>query len=373
MAIYNFSDQTELYAMNGNGKISFISDTLQSMFANSPYQSKKARDKRRKNLRVRLNKDIHNCVIIVCGGCYIGTKTEEYYKKYLSQINEIAELNSSKVLFLRGNGDNPSWFDGRTCGFENITFIEDYSVVLTQNNTCLCVGGGVSLERSWMKSRESMTKKQSYFPNEAPVFNKEAIDNIISEHTINSIVTNGSPSLIWPTNSIGNEWMEHDESLKKDISMERHVYDKIYMEFMDHNITLDSWVYTKYKSRYTSFCNDISFVSLGDGDISIVESNRVSKDSVDKIETTIDKIETTISVSNPWEGVRRAFNEMDYRWEIRHPDGGPDNLGIADVDEEVEADDRPELGNMEHYVNAVQGRPNGREGFFVEIPNAAWH
>ena len=289
MSTYNFSEKSELYVTNGNGNMGYILDVLQVCVMNNSGMSKKAQSRRRKSLGGRITSKIYNSVIVVCGGCYIGTKSEGYYSKYLTQINNLAKENNLKVLFLRGNGDDPSMFDGRTYDLENVAFIPDYSTVITQRHTCLCIGGGVSLERSWMKSKETMTNTKKYFENEAPVFKKDVLNRLVEEHKYNCVITNGSPSLAWPSMTIGEEWIEHDKTLEKDLAEERLVHDKVYVTLMEQKLKLDSWIYTKYNYRNSSTMNGIMFTSISKGDMEQVFSRVIlESETADTMSITFD-------------------------------------------------------------------------------------
>lgn len=78
--------------------------------------------------------------------------------KYLAGL--LSE-NNCDALMLRGNHDNPYLYDGRIV-YGTVTLMEDFTELLIGQKTALCVGGGISLDRSKRVPQKSY--KNDYHP-----------------------------------------------------------------------------------------------------------------------------------------------------------------------------------------------------------------
>ena len=78
-------------------------------------------------------------LIVVCGDCGFGFNKAQYYFDLLGKANELFATTNTHLLFVRGNHDDPSYFDGETINLSNIKAIPDYSIVITSKYNTLCV------------------------------------------------------------------------------------------------------------------------------------------------------------------------------------------------------------------------------------------
>ena len=193
-----------------------------------------------------------NCVIIVAGDCGFGFNKPQYYHDLFHKYNEIfAEVNTT-VLFVRGNHDDPTYFDGSVINYSHIKAIPDYSVVLTKNLSTLCVGGAISVDRFWRKQKEveinkykTNTQKKLYWDDEAFVYDEEKLMEILNNGIqINSVITHTAPSFAKPNemdSALG--WFKYDNNLKKDLITERKSLDNLHDFLLKHEQKLLFWVY----------------------------------------------------------------------------------------------------------------------------------
>lgn len=193
-----------------------------------------------------------NCVIIVAGDCGFGFNKPQYYHDLFHKYNEIfAEVNTT-VLFVRGNHDDPTYFDGSVINYSHIKAIPDYSVVLTKNLSTLCVGGAISVDRFWRKQKEveinkykTNTQKKLYWYDEAVVYDEEKLMEILNNGIqINSVITHSAPSVAKQNekdSAIG--WFKYDNNLKKDLITERKNLDNLHDFLLKHEQKLLFWVY----------------------------------------------------------------------------------------------------------------------------------
>lgn len=228
----------------------------------------------------RLNDHFNNSIIIVSGDSYFGFRNVDYYEKKLININNLLVDINSHILFIRGNHDDPSYFNDKQFNLSNIKCVSDYSVIKTFNDNILCVGGAISLDRVWRIQQEQYIKRfndnlnKTYWENEKAIYNENLLNEIIKNGiNIDFIVTHSTPNFVESTNKEGlEEWIENDEALKEDIKEERNTFDKIYSYLLDNNIQLKGWYYSHF-NRYNTFTSkemipfmgiseDLSFHSL---------------------------------------------------------------------------------------------------------------
>ena len=103
--------------------------------------------------------DMSNSLVIVAGDCGFGFNKPNYYFDLLEKANQKLSEHNIHVLFIRGNHDDPSYFDDNTINYSNIKAISDYSIVQTSTHNILCIGGATSIDRTWRKQQEAIINK----------------------------------------------------------------------------------------------------------------------------------------------------------------------------------------------------------------------
>lgn len=220
------------------------------------------------------NKNYNDSVFIVAGDCGFGFNKYQYYIDVLTQMNELLKLNNSHIIFVRGNHDDPSYFNENKLEFSNIKLVADYSIIQTKNHCTLCVGGGISIDRVWRKTQESRLNKYSknkdkrlYWEDEAPVFDKDKLDEIISSGIkIDSVVTHSSPKNMYPQDKPNyKNWLKLDKNLKKDVDNERETLFNLYSFLLENKMDIKLWAYGHFHSQYLDSTKDkIQYLAMSD-------------------------------------------------------------------------------------------------------------
>lgn len=216
--------------------------------------------------------NIRDSVIIVAGDCGIGFEKKEYYKHVLNSFKKVLSDYNNILIFIRGNHDDPSYFDGVNINYKRFKAIPDYSILSFNGHNVLCVGGAISIDRKdrinddhegWMYHKSS---KKTYWFDEIPVYKPEILEKIKSSGIIiNTVVTHSAPSFAPLTDKDNIEkYIKQDSSLTKDIENERLTLTKLY----DHLVKQDkhpikTWIYGHFHQHKVSFSEeDIKFVML---------------------------------------------------------------------------------------------------------------
>lgn len=281
-----------------------------------------------------------NTVIIVSGNCGIGTKSMDYYENKFRHFNEDLKKNNCHVLFVRGNMDDPSFFEGDKFNFSNIKCLKDYTVVRFKNFDCLCVGGAFSLDRNWKIKQDKRLGKQTYWENEKVRYDEKAIDEIVNNFKISLVVTCTSPSFTYPSLNtfVNSKWVKEDKDTLQYIVEERQLMDKIYFKLFNKNGTKPYfWFYGKYGEGYNAVSNDISFISLARREIvsfsSMLSNNfgvEISDDMLMNGEITppsSKKTKTRLTVPHFLEG---GINFNDYFQQMADVEAVGDMMEVGD-------------------------------------------
>jgi len=220
--------------------------------------------------RVKKTPKMMNCgynltdTVVIVDGCNgFGERDLKYYHDKLEMLNKVLADNNTHVLFMRGN-DDPKYFEDALIDLSNIKTIQDYSVIKLSKFNCLCIGGCVSLDRTWRMEQEKRVGRKMYWENERMQYNEEDIDKILKEYNIACVVTASCPSFAYPgMNSFKHStWASKDKTVIKDITEERMIMDKIYNKIVENNKKPYIWTYSRFKNSNQNMINDILFQSL---------------------------------------------------------------------------------------------------------------
>lgn len=240
--------------------------------------------------------DYSNSVIIVAGDCGFGFNKHQYYVDTLKKINELMEINNTTLFFVRGNHDDPSYFNEDKLNFSNIICVKDYSVIITRNNTTLCVGGAISVDRLWRKTQETRLNKYSknnykrlYWENEKVIYDENLLTELLSTGLkINSVVTHSSPSNMFPIEKNGlKSWFKLDKDLSRDVKEERENLLKIYNFLIENKQKIDFWVHGHFHQKNINKNSDgIVCISLND-DLELNNINNLTSDYTETLTSII--------------------------------------------------------------------------------------
>lgn len=194
---------------------------------------------------------ISDRLIIVAGDCGFGFNKPNYYLALMERANKKLAEHNVHIIFVRGNHDDPSYFDDNTINYSNIKAVSDYSVIQTQTHNILCIGGAISVDRTWRKQQEAIInkyktrKKSLYWENEAFPLN---LDILTEYHEmgieINGVVTHSSPQSFYPKDKkMPLSWFRVDPHLKEDIHAERNNLEQVYQKLLELECNLDFWLY----------------------------------------------------------------------------------------------------------------------------------
>lgn len=115
-------------------------------------------------------------------------------------IKQLSKSNNW-IAFVRGNHDNPAYFNQQPIKHRRWMTLPDYSVVKACGHTILCVGGATSIDRMWRMTLRQFHLQQPdeplipnvYWIDEGPTYDGLKLETINELYTIDAVITHTSP------------------------------------------------------------------------------------------------------------------------------------------------------------------------------------
>lgn len=218
------------------------------------------------------------------------------FRDYTKDVHELRELNkflkvkNCHLYVIRGNHDNPAFFDGNH-NYSNLHLMEDYSVVEVNGDNVLMVGGAVSVDRKLRK--DDMQKYASvgrdvelYWYDEGFVLDEEKLKDIKG---VRYVITHSSPKFVYPINDQSNGVDSHgpfvqrfaweDYGLKDDLNKERNDITRMWELLQDYNF-IDKWFYGHFHTSERELIDGTEFILLNINEFySEIQENNEETDS----------------------------------------------------------------------------------------------
>ena len=210
-------------------------------------------------------------LIIVAGDCGFGFQKSGYYENLYNRCRDKLSKSNNWLLFIRGNHDNPAYFNSQPIKHQRWMTLQDYSIVKACNRTILCVGGATSIDRIFrmmskqyhLPTPDDPLMPNVYWPNELPSFNKSRLETIDNQFAVDTVITHTSPSFCELSSHFGLEdWAMHDKDLMDDVKYERQVMDDIYHFLYTKNHPLRYWYYGHFHESWHAQIDDVMFHML---------------------------------------------------------------------------------------------------------------
>ena len=205
-------------------------------------------------------------LIIVAGDCGFGFKQPNYYINLYNGLAGRLKKANNWIVFIRGNHDDPSYFQEEKICYERFRCVPDYSVIQACGHNILCVGGGVSIDRQDRKEaniRYAGKTAAFYWEDEMPVFDEEKIKEISEYYRINIMVTHTAPSFCpLQDKAFLKNWAAKDPTLLHDCGQERKIMDETFFALKENQHPLDAWYYGHFHQTCQTMLHGIMFRML---------------------------------------------------------------------------------------------------------------
>ena len=181
---------------------------------------------------------LKNVDLVICGDFGVGFGRPKSIEHLYNRVKNKLDKFNITVYTIRGNHDNPSFFDGKH-NFERLIFLEDYKPVEIQGLKILPIGGAVSIDQEW---RENYNKRmEKYGSQKRSWWSDEVIKKIDFKELpskVDIIVSHCAPISFTPIFSRTNDI---DLDIWKKILNERN-----YLEKIKNEVNYKYWIFGHY-------------------------------------------------------------------------------------------------------------------------------
>jgi predicted phosphodiesterase len=233
--------------------------------------------------------DYRDMEMIHVGDFGVGFIGMDQELKNLDALNEFMKERNIILHVIRGNHDNPHYFDGTYLN-TNLKLHPDYTVLNIEGKNILLVGGAISIDRvprrryNTMEITQNMHSENRYhWEDEKFVLDREKLETIKG---INIVVTHTAPHYAKPFDQKGNwppivaQFMGEDPTLGDDLVAERELLNEMY-DILDKNNYIEDWFYGHFhRNEYTNHGHTL-FNMLGINEMRVYKGD--DEDEIDAL------------------------------------------------------------------------------------------
>lgn len=161
--------------------------------------------------------NIKNSSLIQVGDFGLGFRSLNDDMILIKKMNNFLLRSSNHLYVIRGNHDDPSFFDG-SINRSNIHLLPDYSVINLEGKTLLLAGGAISIDRTIRRAGLNFWPKEIFNLDHAKLTSL-----ILMNERLDIIVTHTAPSFVLPQtfDSIVYTYAKKDTTLLEELELER--------------------------------------------------------------------------------------------------------------------------------------------------------
>jgi DNA repair exonuclease SbcCD nuclease subunit len=213
---------------------------------------------------------MRDTLVIVAGDCGFGFEKPDAYNNIFRRIEKRLVQNNCWIAMVRGNHDDPAYFELQADGNTLIHHarwqtVPDYTVIQACGRMVLCVGGAVSVDRQIrMREMERHLGKRYYWPNETVRYDAETLEAIRNAGLkVDTVVTHTAPSMCEFQSKQGlATWAQCDATLLDDCNAERAAMDDIIVHLKQDKHPLERWYYGHFHNSWHSEIDGVWFKML---------------------------------------------------------------------------------------------------------------
>jgi predicted phosphodiesterase len=229
--------------------------------------------------KVCVQYQMRDTLLVVAGDCGFGFEQSGYYEDIARRNAKRLSDANNWIVFVRGNHDNPAYFDGSTFKHRRMMAVPDYTVIQACGHTILCVGGAISIDRSyrleqWNNEQKRLSRmhpdvpdgrlaKQYYWADEAPLYDDIRLGKINEKFAIDIVITHSAPSFCQLQNkNFLMQYAPSDATLLDDVRTERETMDALYNRLLHDAHPLTHWYYGHFHQSWNCAIDGVMFSML---------------------------------------------------------------------------------------------------------------
>lgn len=210
---------------------------------------------------------IRNENLIQVGDFGMGFRSVKDDMLFMNKLNDSLAENGNRLFVIRGNHDDPKFFDG-SIDMSNLQLLPDYSVLSLEGKTLFLAGGAISVDRGIRKL------DLNYWKDEVFVFDGKKLNSILSSNDkIDIVVTHTAPSFAFPKtiDPIVISYAKNDQMLIHELTQERNLLNNLYAAIAD--VTKPSyWYYGHFHTSKREMIDGTLFCLLDADEIKSLRS-----------------------------------------------------------------------------------------------------
>jgi predicted phosphodiesterase len=182
----------------------------------------------------------------------------------LIKLNDRLKEHNCQLYVIRGNHDNPDYFDGSR-DYSNLHLVPDYTIINLDGVNILMVGGAISIDRiprlyDQQLMASNGTNRELYWYGEEFILDEEILNDM---RDISYVITHTSPHFADPVNKghIVLNYAEDDETLIADLNEERQNLTTMY-EILNKNNNIIKWIYGHFHRSNSMIYENTEFLLL---------------------------------------------------------------------------------------------------------------
>ena len=188
---------------------------------------------------------------IQLGDFGLGFKDPKIEWGIMSMINLRLEEGNSRLYVIRGNHDNPSYWDGGTgFHFSNIEFMTDDHVREIEGKMCYFAGGAISIDRLRRRQGVDYWVGENYRPDPVLYVGDNKIDILFTHEVYHPC----SPYTIDGSDAV-KHFAKEDTFLIEDLNRNQSVMEKLYKEILKTNPNF-VWYHGHYHQSHVTNNNE---------------------------------------------------------------------------------------------------------------------
>lgn len=189
------------------------------------------------NVLSNIAQQVEDTVIFQVGDFGAGFLHPTAFAAEMNDLSRIAARNGNVIVAIRGNHDDPCYFDGRNYS-KRVYLLRDNFVVGAADHKLFVVGGAVSVDRV------DRVEDKSWWRGEKATINQDIVDKL---RGITGVVTHTCPTS-FPSIEFGGKssiveyYAQVDSHLRDDLTIEQDLLQKLYDDVTKHN-KIQFWVH----------------------------------------------------------------------------------------------------------------------------------
>jgi predicted phosphodiesterase len=189
------------------------------------------------------------------GDIGLGFYKENYYHRLLQRLNSKLAKNHNTLFLIRGNHDDPAYWENNCFQLSNIILVPDYTMISIGQTKVLCIGGAISIDRTLRK------EGKDYWEAEVFQYHESLLEGVSPD----VVITHSAPDICFPYTKEGAvDWMKKDSQLQYDIDQERHNHTLVYEKLKQSGSTPTEWIYGHFHASHTDYFEETKFVLLNE-------------------------------------------------------------------------------------------------------------